>query len=175
MFREDLRTDSLASRKWLCLLFVQNAKGDKVNILDNYMRLSAVDTKDSCRTRPPSLAVLAMNLCIALCQSLGSSAKAKMLSTKNSIGTDKPTLLWKLLKTYQGTTAQVIQSAMKRLDKLQDTLKGFKFNIDKFCDYSLKTLTRLMDTGGDDSQAFEKIYEALKSTPNSEFSNVLVV
>jgi len=47
MFREDMRTDSLARRKWLCLLFVQNAKGDKVNILDNYMRISAVDTQES--------------------------------------------------------------------------------------------------------------------------------
>jgi len=47
MFREDMRTDSLARRKWLCLLFVQDAKGDKVNILDNYMRISAVDTQES--------------------------------------------------------------------------------------------------------------------------------
>ena len=64
---------------------------------------------------------------------------------------------------------------MKRLDKLQEILKGLKFNIDKFCDYGLKTLTTLTDAGGDNSQAFEKFYKALKLTPSSEFSNFLVV
>ena len=64
---------------------------------------------------------------------------------------------------------------MKRLDKLQETLKGLKFNINKFCDCGLKTITTLMDDVGDSSQLFEKIYEALKSTPNNEFSNILVI
>ena len=80
-----------------------------------------------------------------------------MLSNKKSVRTDGPTLLWTLLGTYQGTAAQAICSTMKRLDKLQGRLEGLKFNIDKFCDYGLKTLTTLTDAGGDDSQAFEKI------------------
>ena len=50
-----------------------------------------------------------------------------------------------------------------------------KYNIDRFCDYGLKTLNTLTDAGGNDSQAFEKFYEALKTTPNREFVNVLVV
>ena len=97
--------------------------------------------KESRRTRSPSQAAPSVNMYIALWRSLGSSAKAKMLSHKKIIGTDGPTLLWTLLKTYQGTAAQVIRTQMKRLDKLQDTLKsGLKYNIDKFCDYGLKTL-----------------------------------
>ena len=43
------------------------------------------------------------------------------------------------------------------------------------CDYGLKTLTTLTDAEGDNSESFEKNYETLKSTPNSEFSNVLVI
>ena len=93
MFREDHRTDLLVRWKWLCLLFLQDAKGDKVNILENYMRLSAVDMKESCRTHYPGLAAPTVNLYIALCRSLGSRAKSKMLFNKKSIGTDGPTLL----------------------------------------------------------------------------------
>ena len=94
---------------------------------------------------------------VALWRSLGSSVKSKMLSHKKIIGTDGPTLLWILLKTYQGTAAQVIRSTMKKLDKLVESLKSFNFNVDKFCDYGMKTLSSLADAGGDDSQAFEKI------------------
>ena len=139
------------------------------------MQLSEVEMRESRRTRTPSQAAPAMNMYIALWRSLGSSAKAKMLSHKKSIGTDGPTLLWTLLRTYQGTAAQVIRTTMKLLDKLYDTLKHQKFNIDKFCDYGLKTLSTLTDAGGDDTQAFDKFYEALKNTPNQEFNNVLVV
>ena len=47
---EYLRTESIACRKWQHLLFVTDAKGEKVNILDSYMRLSAVDLKEASRT-----------------------------------------------------------------------------------------------------------------------------
>ena len=72
-----------------------------MNILDHYMCLSAVDLKEAARTRSPSQAAAAINMYIlALWWSLGTSAKAKNLSNKKSIGTDSPALLWNLLKTY---------------------------------------------------------------------------
>ena len=176
MFREDLRTESLARRKWLKILTVKSSDGTKVQILDHYMRLSAVEMAEARRTRSSSLIAPAMNMYIAVWRSLSNSAKAKMLSHRHVIERDGPTLLWMLLQTYQGTAAQVIRTTMKRLDALQESLKfSSKYNIDKFVDYCLKTLSTLTDAGGDDSQAFDKIYEALKSTPNVEFNSVLVV
>lgn len=64
---------------------------------------------------------------------------------------------------------------MKHLDRLQDTLKGLKYKIDKFCDYGLKTLTTLTDAEGGDSQAFEKFYKAPESTPNKKISHGIIV
>ena len=93
MCREDLCTESLACRKWMRLLFVTDSRGEKMNILDHYMHLTAVDLKEVARIRSPSHAAPAINMYIALWLSLGSSAKAKMLSNKKSIGTDGPSLL----------------------------------------------------------------------------------
>ena len=97
-----------------------------MEILDSCMHM-----KEYCGTHSPGLEVPLVNMYTALLKSLGLSVKANMVSNKKSIGTDRLALLWTLLKMYQGTTSQVIQSTMKRLDKLQETLKGLKFNI--FC------------------------------------------
>ena len=82
MFQEDLRTESLARRKWMRLIFVTDSRGEKMNILDYYMRLTAVDLKEVSCVRSPSHAAPAINMYIALWHSLGLSAKAKMLSNK---------------------------------------------------------------------------------------------
>ena len=108
MFCEDLRTESLARRGWLSILNVDKG-GTTVSILDQYMLLKKADLRASMRGRPPSLQSSATNMYVALWRTLGSSVKSKMLSHKKSIGTDGPTLLWILLKMYQGTAAQVIR------------------------------------------------------------------
>ena len=64
---------------------------------------------------------------------------------------------------------------MRKLDTLSDTLLAYKYNVNKFCNYGLKTLLTLADVGGDDFQSFEKSYDTLKATPNSKFNNVLIV
>ena len=97
-----------------------------------------------------------------------------MLPHKKIIKTNGPTLLWILLKTYC-TAAHVIRSTMRKLDIPSETLLVYKYNVGKFCDYGIKTLSTLADVGGDDSQQFEKFYDALKAMPNIEFNNVLIV
>ena len=93
-----------------------------------------------------------------------------MLSHKKVIKTDVTTLLWMLLKTYQCTVAQVIRSTIRKLKKLYETPKSYKYNFDKLYDYGLKTILILADAGENDSQAFKKI-KALKAAPNSKFNN----
>lgn len=61
----------------------------------------------------------------------------------------------------------VNRSTLKHLDSLQVQLKGLTYNIDKLCDYDLKTLTTFTNAGGNDIQAFDKFYEAFKLTPNA--------
>ena len=96
---------------------------------------------------------------IELWSSLGSSAKAKIFSHKKLIEIDGPTLLWILLKMYQSTAAQVIRLTMRKLDTLSDTLLAYKYNVDFFYDYDLKTLSTLADAGGDYFQVFNFVWK----------------
>eukprot|EP00957_Ditylum_brightwellii_P021700 1636710-Ditylum_brightwellii.AAC.1 len=45
------------------------------------------------------------------------------------------------------------------------------FNIDKFCNYAVKTLKTLCYAGGDDTQASLKLYEALTSSKVDAFNS----
>ena len=63
---------------------------------------------------------------------MGMSVKAKMFSHKKVVEADGPTLLWILLKTYQGTPSQVICSMMRKLDTLSNNILTYKYNIKKF-------------------------------------------
>lgn len=144
MFRKDPPAEYFARRKWSKLLTVKDNNGSNINILDHYIRLSKVEMIESRRTRSPSQAGTVMNMYIAL------SVKVKMLSSHRNVALDT-------VEIYQGKTAQIIRTTMKRLDKLHETLKnGLKLKINKFCDYGLKTLTTLTDADGDESQASDK-------------------
>ena len=57
-----------------------------------------------------------------------------------------------------------------------ETLRGcLEFNINIFHEYALNSLKTLIDAGGDDSQACNKIYEILSIAPNNQFNNVIMV
>ena len=98
-----------------------------------------------------------MNIYINLWKTITTKYKTRLLAHKMLIGTDGPTLLWVLLKTYQGTATQVVRITMKELDILKKIFETtHKNNVETFCDHGLKLITTLSNAGGTDTQVFEK-------------------
>ena len=79
------------------------------------------------------------------------------------------------MKKYKGAASQIIHATLSKLDNLTDQLKSYKYNIDNFCDYGTKLLATLAGAGGSESQAFDKLYEALRTSHNSDFNSTLAV
>ena len=50
-----------------------------------------------------------------------------------------------------------------------------KWNVDKFCTYTTSVLLQMSENGGNDGQAFDKIYEVLTYTPCPTFNFEIVV
>ena len=65
---------------------------------------------------------------------------------------------------------------MKKLDNFKRIISDpHKNNIESFCDYGQLLITKLSDAGGEDTQVFDKVYEALTNSRCPEFNNQLVV
>ena len=111
-----------------------------------------------------------MNMYISLWKSLACPIKTVMQMHANSYDTDGPALLYHLLWQYTGTANSIIHDQYFCLNNLSNKLGDLKFDVDKFCNYAIKTLIKLQDTGDDDKQAALKLYEALITTKNNSFN-----
>ena len=168
-FREDLRTQALVRREWETILQVQDSKGTNVNILDKYMRLSYEEVDRERKGRPANYAP-ARNMYLAIWNTLGAKPKQKMVSYHAKIRGDGPTLLWFLLTAYHGTAAQIIRSDRLKIEAFKDRLKLTGGCVDKFCEHVRRVMESLKAAGGEDAQAFDKVYEALVATHVQQFN-----
>lgn len=136
LLAEDLRTELLASSKWTTLMSIKDDNGVDQNILDHYILITKDQVRSARRTRSHAMELCCLNMYIALWRSLSGKVKTKLLLSKKLIGTDGPTLLCVLLRTYQGTASQMIQVTMRELDNIKRLLSDtHKNNIESFCDY----------------------------------------
>eukprot|EP00957_Ditylum_brightwellii_P033997 2574792-Ditylum_brightwellii.AAC.1 len=110
-------------------------------------------------------------MCIVLWKSFAHPIKTAIQTIDNDNETDGPALLYHLLCQYTGTAKLVIRTYQLSLNNLLEKLLEIKFDIDKFCNYSAETLKTLCNTGGDDSQASLKLYEALVLSKVNAFNS----
>ena len=120
---------------------------------------------------------------IILYCSLVSTPKDKLLSSKHIIGQNGPTLLWVILKSYQGTVAQVIRVTMTEFNTLPVILKDtHQYNVKSFAVMAWSYLphSRMrgcgmgVGAGGGFANIWKK-YEALRGPSCADFNNNLVV
>eukprot|EP00957_Ditylum_brightwellii_P052376 3972267-Ditylum_brightwellii.AAC.2 len=111
-----------------------------------------------------------MNMYISLWKSLAYPIKTAMQMHTSSCNTDGPALLYYLLWQYTGTANSVIRDQQLCLNNLSNKLNNLKFDVDKFCNFTAKTLKMLCNAGGNDKQVFLKLYEALVTTKNDSFN-----
>ena len=74
----------------------------------------------------------------------------------NTIKQDGPTLIWKLLTEYHGTSAQIIRYQRVKIDAFNDKFRYVNGDIDKFCEHVRITMESLKVAEGTDNQAFDK-------------------
>eukprot|EP00957_Ditylum_brightwellii_P035516 2692901-Ditylum_brightwellii.AAC.1 len=98
---------------------------------------------------------------IALWKSFAHPIKAVIQTIADDSETDGPALLYHLLCQYTGTAELVIRTYQLGFNNLPEKLSEMKFDVNKFCNYSVETLKTLCGAGGDDSQASLKLYDAL--------------
>lgn len=99
-----------------------------------------------------------LNMFIELWRSLSGKVKTKLLLSKKLIGTVRPTILWVLPRTYQGTASQVIRVTMKELDNYKKIITDTHMhNINSFCHYGQLLIAKLSDAGEEDTQVIEKL------------------
>eukprot|EP00957_Ditylum_brightwellii_P098713 7519313-Ditylum_brightwellii.AAC.1 len=84
---------------------------------------------------------------------------------------DGPALLYHLLRQYTETAESVIRTYQLNLNNLTNKLEMLEYNVDKFCDYTTKTLKTLCNAGGNGTQASLKLYEALTSLKVDAFNS----
>eukprot|EP00957_Ditylum_brightwellii_P052549 3984664-Ditylum_brightwellii.AAC.1 len=85
--------------------------------------------------------------------------------------TDGPALLYNPHCHYTVIAESIICTYQLSLDNLPEKIKDLGFNIDKFCNYALETFKTHQDAGGNDTQTFLKLYEALVSSKIDDFNS----
>ena len=160
MLRHDIRTQAKSRHHWPDLLKV--CKDDKeLDLLDKYMVITLDNMKKSRAQRPAEHNAAATNLYIAIWDTIGSYPKSKVIPHQEKINGDGPTLLRCLLTKFHGTAAQIIRAQRSKMEQFKHKLKHYGGDIEKFADHMRKTYQSLVHAGGQDKQAFERMYEAL--------------
>eukprot|EP00957_Ditylum_brightwellii_P009582 722593-Ditylum_brightwellii.AAC.1 len=101
---------------------------------------------------------------IALWKSFACPIRTAIQTYANNNEIDGPALLYHLLKQYTGTAESVIRTYQLNLNNLTKKLEMLGYDVNKFCDYAVKTLKTLCDAGENNTQASLKLYEALTSS-----------
>eukprot|EP00957_Ditylum_brightwellii_P160654 12230538-Ditylum_brightwellii.AAC.1 len=82
---------------------------------------------------------------ITLLKSFTRPIKTAMQTYADSNEIDGPALLYHLLRQYTGTAESIIRTYQLNLNNLTDKLEVFGYDVDKFCNYTAKTLKTLCD------------------------------
>ena len=113
---------------------------------------------------------------IATWRSIGSNVNREMNAHRELIGCDGPIFLWYIFKYYHIMTVQTARTTLAKLSNLRQVINDkCRGNIDHFATYVVTLLLRLAENGGEDDQAFEKVYEVLINSPCPVFNSEIIV
>eukprot|EP00957_Ditylum_brightwellii_P000360 27780-Ditylum_brightwellii.AAC.1 len=126
------------------------------DILTNFMLIDENDLKGARLKCSPDKATAAKNMHIALWNTFACPIKMVMQTYANDNRIDAESAI----RTYQ-----------LNLNILTKKLEMLGYSVDKFCNYATETLKTLCDTGGNNTQASLKLYEALTSSKEDAFNS----
>lgn len=85
-----------------------------------------------------------------------------------SLNYDGPLTIYYLLKLYTGEAIPVIRHCQNRFNNLN--LKDTNYDIEVFTDKAQTLIQKMVNSGGNDSQLGQKLFEALICSPVNEFN-----
>eukprot|EP00957_Ditylum_brightwellii_P089211 6793943-Ditylum_brightwellii.AAC.1 len=171
IFKHGFKVAMHVQAHWKQIIRISTAEGIK-DILTNFMLIDENNLKGTRLKRSPEEATAAKNIYIVLWKSFACPIKTAMQIYANNNKIDGPALLCHLLRQYTGTAESVIRTYQLNLNNLTDKIEELGFDVDKFCNYTAKTLKTLHDAGGE-IRAYKVVVSAKDKTLN--FTNLTTI
>ena len=115
-------------------------------------------------------------MCITVWYSLTFGPKREMKSHWKAISCNEQNFLWYLFNYYHTMAVQTVRTTLAKLNNLLTIMEAqCKINIDHFATCVITLLLCLAESGGSNTQAFDKVYEVLINSSCTVFNSEIMV
>ena len=174
-FIDDLKMETMARSGWEELMSIKSKNGN-IQLLEQFASITEIEMKAAKKSRTPDEYNSSKKLYIVTWCSIELNPKRKMNAHRESIGYDGPTFLWYLFRHYHTTVVQTVRKTFAKMKNLRTVIhERCRGNINRFATYVLTLLLRLAEHGGNNAQAFDKVYKVLISSPCTVFNSEMIV